>query len=169
MRAIVAAALVLCFAVAAHAQMVPWTVEFRNKNANFNATATRVPNCNSLLRAGAAAKNCWTQDAGAPNVKVTDYFVSNAKFPCTSGSSATTWVFDTTIQLDDADCPATCSGFGCKNGDVNLCNDIGLPSCPQPAGHFESVGKSSDCQKGLGDYTIKIACPKFTITTKISY
>jgi len=171
MRAVAVAVCVLAMFVAVQAQTIPWTPEFIAKHSNVNGTRFRVPHCDELAARGASEDNCWRQTRGQNDgVKITEYYVSSSRFPCTSGTSATTWVFDTTKQMNDMTCAAKCSGFGCKNGNVNLCSDIGLPNCPQPAGKFESVGKSGECQSGIGDYKVVIDCGAlFSIDTFISY
>jgi len=152
-------------AVLSSAQFVPWTAEFLAEHGeHVNATETKVPKCG-----GGVSNNCWEQTAGLPDVEVKEYLVSSSKFPCTSGSTATTWRFHSKVEMPDASCPATCQGFGCKNGNVMLCSDIGLPQCPQPAGDFDSVGRTTECQAGVGSYVVTIKCPKFTIVSKIKY
>ena len=162
MRAAVAVCVIAMLAVA-NAQYIPWANPFVNGTST--ATETRVAQCS-----GGSQSQCWEQTKGAPDVTITAYSVASSKFPCTSGTTATTLTFDSKVAIQSGECQGTCSGFGCNESTLQVCGaDFGFPQCPQPAGVVTVTGRTTECQSGFGDYTITITCPQFEFVTYVSF
>jgi len=139
--------------------------------SNVTMPLTKVPKC------AGTNKNCWKQTAFGSGVTVVDYSVSAPKFPCTSGESATTMHFETTIEMKEQaqPCRLKCQGTGCEQKTSGLCTTaspdglyIGVP-CPQAAGSFMATGTALACKKGLGSYTVTLTCDNFEVVTYVSY
>jgi len=155
-----AIAVVFALLAVANAQMIPWANPF----ANSTAASTVVKQCKG------GGSQCWEQTAGQPDVTITQYSVASNKFPCTSGTTATTLTFDLKVALKAGECKARCEGFGCNDQSLQVCGaDFGFPQCPQPAGTVTGTGRTTDCQAGFGDYTITITCPQFEFVTYIAF
>jgi len=168
-KAIVAITLLSVLAVA-NAQYIPWADPFAR---NVTAESIVVQNCGGQSpRLFASSGGCWEQTSGQPDVTITSYTVSSSKFPCTSGNSATTLTVKLSAPLNAGKCSVTCEGFGCSDGEVQVCGaDFGIQNCPvQPSANpYTFVGKSGSCSAGFGDYTITIACPQYTYVSYINF
>jgi len=162
---ILALGIVAIFALTTtQAQFVPWTQKFLESQANSTSTSKPVSKCQPGKK-----KNCWEQIGKADNVVMQSQTVSSSVFPCTSGQSATTFVFDTKVTLNDGDCLAECSGVGCDSTTFSMCKQFGL-NCPvAPTTGLVAVGPTKECQSGLGSYVITITCEDFAFKTYFTY
>jgi len=150
----------LAVVAVASAQYVPWDDSFFFPNA----TATTVPVCG-----GSISNNCYEQTYGQGKATITGYRVTSSVFPCTSGKTATVLDWEINgVTIEKGNCDVTCDGFGCNNGNVEVCKDFGF-NCPQGSGSVSTTGPSGDCKSGLGDYVVTINCKHFGFTTYIGY
>jgi len=158
-RALLAVSLLVIVA-AAQAQYIPW-----DESLFVNGTQLTIPQCG-----GSVQDQCWEQTKGHDHVEITGYRVTSNKFPCTSGSTSTILDWNVKKEMEAGPCPSTCEGFGCSNGEVQLCGeDFGFSTCPIKAGTYTTTGKAGECKSGLGSYTITINCKHFSLATYLSF